>query len=86
MEQWKRYTTEVGTIRGVKLAKCPFCGNDKHFHVVDPSCEGMDGDSAVWCEVCLTTGPRVRFRMRAVKAWNNRTDFNAPPDRGGDGR
>lgn len=65
-------TTQVGVIRGQRLLPCPFCGNDKHFRVDGPNCEGLDGMCVVRCECCISDGPRGRYKTKAIKLWNRR--------------
>lgn len=54
---------------------CPFCGfkqedREESFARTD----GTNGEWAVYCERCHTTGPMRQTRDSAIIAWNERFD------------
>lgn len=59
-----------------ELARCPFCGNRKHFKVNENDDE-IGRRCHVWCAGCGTSGPPMRSRKAAIRAWNRRHGVKA---------
>jgi len=61
------------------IAKCPFCGTDKHHYIEADGIRAFslevlqyEHGSQVFCRVCEARGPVGTTDMQAVKRWNGR--------------